>query len=947
MNVNAASFHMLLGRGDWGRCQVPAGAASREPVAAFWPPADSGEEPLIDDRAPFYDRRTGELTLAPREEKLQMTAGETALRPEQRRASASDAAGNLYIVTDDGLAIRCIAAADRSEQVFWPDQRAAAPRRTGPFADAAAEAGEPRRYVALAVTANGYLVAWWHGAQGEGAERFDLVAGGPPEIFRPAEGIPGRVVDLAMRGSGGLWALIEGEAGLIAFDADLRPCASAAPAFASDPFQSDDPAAPRRQLALPWQASALALPGGHTARQLVLAWNAVPIVLAAQADGKVAVLAADPESASWQVLLPASEAWHMAGAAHAEQDEQSIFLVDPVGNQARELLLRREADGAIVSEGLQATTYPLRRCGGRALGLLAGRISYDSGPEPRFVPVIHHVHRAFATACTFETPIYDSRLAQCQWDRIRIDAAMPPGTSVIIEARSGESKAALESSGAPGWVRQPPPYLNGDGGELPGKRAIAQTTTDRVRREGCWDLLLQGQRGRFCQLRITLTGDGRTSPRLRALRLWYPRFSYSERFLPAIYREEPVSADLIERVLANMEGINTLIEDRIAAVQAWFDPRTVPEGFLDWLASWLDLMLDRAWDAERKRLFLANAMRFFAWRGTVPGLELALRIAFDPDLTAADFAALGGPPCRCPGRVRVAESFMTRLPARRFATITPPEGPVSGTQAPRWSPAEGSLGLWQRLADAGGAPGTGPFPLWPPTASEDAAAWRATLAAAFGFTPSAGAEERSAWHSHLAAAGLPAAEPPRDAAPAGPLAAAWRQFVAVPRFTRQRWHDYLTRRYNRIEQLNRAWLSGWESFAEVPVPAELPGSGAALADWLTFEGEVLPRCRTAHRFSVLLPLRTVSEGGSVLTDRMALARRIIEVEKPAHTEFDVRFYWAMNRVGEARLGQDSEIGAGSRAPELIPPGLLGSSYIGSSFVAGPQGSPGGRERLAC
>jgi hypothetical protein len=85
----------------------------------------------------------------------------------------------------------------------------------------------------------------------------------------------------------------------------------------------------------------------------------------------------------------------------------------------------------------------------------------------------------------------------------------------------------------------------------------------------------------------------------------------------------------------------------------------------------------------------------------------------------------------------------------------------------------------------------------------------------------------------------------------------------------------------------------------------------------------------------------------MLADRMALARRIIEVEKPAHTEFDVRFYWAMNRVGEARLGQDSELGAGSRAPELIPPALIGTSYIGSSFVAGPQGPLAGRARLAC
>ncbi|MEY4953393.1 MAG: hypothetical protein RL299_1817, partial [Pseudomonadota bacterium] len=865
--------------------------------------------------------------------------------PHQRRACASDAAGNLYLVSDNGLAIRCIAASDRTEQTFWPDPRAVPPKPAGPFSDAAPIVDEPHRYIALAVTANGYLIAWWQNADSQGAERFDLVAGGAPERFRPAEGMPGEVADLSARGAGGLWALLEGGAGLVALDSELRPCASAAPAFTPDPFQTDDPEAPRRQHPLPWQGSALALPNGTTARQLLLGWNEVPLVLAAKPNGHVVVLTPNAAWTGWQVLLDGGQSWHMTASAKAKDAHQSVFLIDPVGNQARELLLHRDPAGVVTSLGLQTTTYPLRRCGGRALGLLAERVCYDSGPEPRFVPIVERIHRAFATSCTFETRIYDSRLAQCQWDRIRIDACIPAGTNVLIEARVGESEQELLDSGEPGWVRQPAPYLNGDKGELPGKRALAQLGTDPAHRKGCWDLLLQGQRGRFCQLRITLSGDGRTTPRLRALRLWYPRFSYSERFLPALYREDPTSADLIERFLANMEGINTGIEDRIASAQAWLDPRTVPEGFLDWLASWLDLMLDPAWNADRRRLFLSNAVRFFGWRGTVPGLELALRIAFDKDVTADDFS-LGGARCICPGQVRVVENFMTRPPARRFERAAPQSGPATGERPAQWSPAEGSQGLWHRYLKPDDPPGAGPFPLWPPAGAQDTA-WSATVSAAFGFTPSAGAEERAAWQAQLAAQSLPAAELPRDQVPAGTLGTAWAQFVATPRFTRQRWHLFLQRRYARIERLNQAWLSGWNSLGEIPIPAEMPASGAALADWLAFEGEVLPRCRTAHRFSVLLPLRTLSEGGPVLADRMALARRIIEVEKPAHCEFDVRFFWAMNRVGEARLGQDSELGAGSRAPELIPPALIGTSYIGSSFVAGPQGPLAGRARLAC
>jgi hypothetical protein len=72
---------------------------------------------------------------------------------------------------------------------------------------------------------------------------------------------------------------------------------------------------------------------------------------------------------------------------------------------------------------------------------------------------------------------------------------------------------------------------------------------------------------------------------------------------------------------------------------------------------------------------------------------------------------------------------------------------------------------------------------------------------------------------------------------------------------------------------------------------------------------------------------------------LALASRIVALEKPAHTIFDIRFYWAMNRVGEARLGRDSSLGYSSRAPELIAPMLLGRSWLGAGFVGGPPSSP--------
>ena len=65
------------------------------------------------------------------------------------------------------------------------------------------------------------------------------------------------------------------------------------------------------------------------------------------------------------------------------------------------------------------------------------------------------------------------------------------------------------------------------------------------------------------------------------------------------------------------------------------------------------------------------------------------------------------------------------------------------------------------------------------------------------------------------------------------------------------------------------------------------------------------------------------------------SQRIVELEKPAHTVFDIRFYWAMFRVGDARLQLDTVIDQGSRAPQLLPNLILGQGFLGESYLAPP------------
>ncbi|HLK37675.1 MAG TPA: phage tail protein, partial [Polyangiaceae bacterium] len=481
-------------------------------------------------------------------------------------------------------------------------------------------------------------------------------------------------------------------------------------------------------------------------------------------------------------------------------------------------------------------------------------------------------------------PGFDSGIPGCVWHRLLLDASIPLDTSVQIWSRAADDPNALAATP---FLPEPSLYRRTEGPELPFATLPANLWT--------WELLFQRAQGRYLQLQITLSGNGRHSPRLRALRAYFPRFSYVKQYMPATYADSD-SLGFLDRFMANMEGVLTAVEDQSAAAQALFDPRIAPADALEWLASWFGVSMDPAWDEVRQRLFIRHAMDLFQWRGTVRGIQMAIDLVLSRYPCDAIFTRDDN---LLPSGTRIIEQFATRLtPAIVAGDPTATAGltltPVPATQR-KWTPNQPRadlVAMWSAAATAAGLPAPTTFSITPATDAPTVSVWTAFSNATLGFVPSS-----------------TSADDPR-------------------------WSQFLYRRYSGLAALNDAYGSSYTSFDAVPRPTSLPPDGPPLRDWFQFEGIVMPIVQNAHRFRVLIPL---PPGGSADTaqqqQQLDLVTRLVQLEKPAHTTFDVRFYWAMFRIGQVRLGYDTLLDQGSRIPQLAPSMILGYGHLLEGHLA--------------
>ena len=205
---------------------------------------------------------------------------------------------------------------------------------------------------------------------------------------------------------------------------------------------------------------------------------------------------------------------------------------------------------------------------------------------------------------TLATRRLDSGVDQCHWHRVEFKAAVPAGTKLGVRAIVSDDETFNPASAPPDtWNSW---WLTGDNPEL---------------------LLPSGDAGmgRYLWLLVTFQSEGFQTPALTWIKLHYPRESYLQ-YLPAVYQEDDESRLFLERFLSifqtEFDGFDRLIDTLWLRL---LDPASADARFLPWLAGWLALVADPTWSEATLRSMIKGAFASYRLRGTVAGLEQAVR----------------------------------------------------------------------------------------------------------------------------------------------------------------------------------------------------------------------------------------------------------------------------------------------------------------------------------
>jgi phage tail-like protein len=403
------------------------------------------------------------------------------------------------------------------------------------------------------------------------------------------------------------------------------------------------------------------LPGPELRRPACHGRRMSPVRVTAR-DGLVLVLWTGPDGDAVVASPDGAVAATTPYATDLELTGDGVLVVARAPGQSFRRF-RRVAAEWVEAEPVGAPDYD----GGAISVAPDGRVAFTTAAGFGWTTGSAARHRASGRVVTYRL---DALGYSTRWGRLFLDACIPPGTDVRARFLTSDEDD----------VPDPLPWTAADRGQrtvraaeltppLPSQvrlREIGASTALHRRATGSelpweqradeagvqtYEAPVLAPPGRYLWVVLELTGTGRTTPRVRALRVERPGHRLGARLPRSWTRQEPDAA-FLQRLLAPAEGLLHDLDQRAALRAVLLDPAATPEEALGWLGSLLGLALDRRWTLAARRALVGQAFELFRIRGTQACLERLLGLYLDMRVPVVETwrlrglsgAVLGPPP---------------------------------------------------------------------------------------------------------------------------------------------------------------------------------------------------------------------------------------------------------------------------------------------------------------
>lgn len=246
----------------------------------------------------------------------------------------------------------------------------------------------------------------------------------------------------------------------------------------------------------------------------------------------------------------------------------------------------------------------------------------------------------------------DSGAYLTRWGRLFVDACQPPGTTLGVRFVTTDDDVVLDPAPAaapdrgdravpdPGATPplaplhllaaadpEVPLYRRPNGSERPGRPYADGDDLET------YECPVTAPPGRYLWVELVLRGTGRSSPRVRALRVERPGHALLAA-LPRSWSRAEQDASFLFRLLAPSEGMLYDLDQWAAARAILVNPQGTPSAAVQWLAGFAGLVLDQRWPEDAQRTLISQAYDLFRRRGTREALIriLAIYLGYAPAL---------------------------------------------------------------------------------------------------------------------------------------------------------------------------------------------------------------------------------------------------------------------------------------------------------------------------